>query len=563
MAVQVEKLIATLEARIDKYEKSLAKAAGTTDRTFKRIEQRGNLLESRLARIGTSGFKGLATGAMSSLAPILSVAAAIQGAKDAMQQFGDVADNAKAAGLDPELFQSLAHQAQLGGVAFNELSGALATFSKNSALAVVGKGKMTNALKALNPELVENIRSATSQEQRIKLVADALQQEADASKRAAIATAAFGDAGAKLADVFAGGSAQIESMRVKAQDLGIIVSRELIARADELGDEFDTAAQIVDLQLKQAFVNLAPILVWLTGLAGDFAKTVNGMVDATKPLEQQSSATIEAQLKALQAAGQQQGPFGLTDVFGVDKAKREELMAELRRRAIDNLRTQLTNPAPKTQEIPTLDELAAGVRKAADEVKKANPEFEAMQKHLEEMQSLAKGFVQGFVSDLMNGTSAVEALQHALGNLASQLTSMALDNAISSLFAGLFGTGGIGGLKSLPGMGGLKGSVKQRASGGPVSAGRPYVVGERQAELFVPHTAGRIVPRIGGGGSEIVTVNLRADAGLIADIADQQIKTASGTIVRIAVGASDQHFQQKAARGSYRSVGVGPGTRRT
>ena len=40
-----------------------------------------------------------------------------------------------------------------------------------------------------------------------------------------------------------------------------------------------------------------------------------------------------------------------------------------------------------------------------------------------------------------------------------------------------------------------------RAHGGPVVAGRPYVVGERRPELFVPDTSGRIIPNAGGAGS--------------------------------------------------------------
>ena len=40
-----------------------------------------------------------------------------------------------------------------------------------------------------------------------------------------------------------------------------------------------------------------------------------------------------------------------------------------------------------------------------------------------------------------------------------------------------------------------------RATGGPVSAGRPYLVGERGPELFVPQGAGRI--EAGGGGRDV------------------------------------------------------------
>ncbi|MGK9261190.1 hypothetical protein KXS15_09525 [Sinorhizobium meliloti] len=61
------------------------------------------------------------------------------------------------------------------------------------------------------------------------------------------------------------------------------------------------------------------------------------------------------------------------------------------------------------------------------------------------------------------------------------------------------------------------------------------------------------------GGGEVITINLRADSSVIADIADQRIETASGTIVRVAISESNRqvmptvprHQQQKAG-GSWR-----------
>jgi hypothetical protein len=51
-----------------------------------------------------------------------------------------------------------------------------------------------------------------------------------------------------------------------------------------------------------------------------------------------------------------------------------------------------------------------------------------------------------------------------------------------------------------------------RAAGGSVSAGTPYVVGERGAELFVPSSSGPIVPNGGMGSTINVTVNGAIDA---------------------------------------------------
>lgn len=127
-------------------------------------------------------------------------------------------------------------------------------------MAEAGTGRMSAALTKLNPELLRNIRAATSQEERVRLAADAIAATGSASEKAALSVALFGDAGAKLADVFAGGSKAIDSAMASAKRLGLIVSRDLIARADELGDEFDTATKVLDLQFKQALVDLAPIL---------------------------------------------------------------------------------------------------------------------------------------------------------------------------------------------------------------------------------------------------------------------------------------------------------------
>lgn len=50
-----------------------------------------------------------------------------------------------------------------------------------------------------------------------------------------------------------------------------------------------------------------------------------------------------------------------------------------------------------------------------------------------------------------------------------------------------------------------------RANGGPVSANAPYLIGERGPELFVPNTAGRVLPNSALGGNGGPTINLIED----------------------------------------------------
>jgi hypothetical protein len=90
------------------------------------------------------------------------------------------------------------------------------------------------------------------------------------------------------------------------------------------------------------------------------------------------------------------------------------------------------------------------------------------------------------------------------------------DIAQASLRA-LFQTPGGGSLGSgvLNGLGGLIASLvgaPGRATGGPVSGGRPYLVGERGPELFVPSGSGRI-ERVGGGARDVrVAISILAPA---------------------------------------------------
>jgi hypothetical protein len=102
-------------------------------------------------------------------------------------------------------------------------------------------------------------------------------------------------------------------------------------------------------------------------------------------------------------------------------------------------------------------------------------------------------------------------------DLADTFQSIARSIARAALEAALFGSGPLAGGGGGGLLGGLLGGIFGRASGGPVQAGQPYVVGERRPELFVPSTSGRIEPTVPGGGSG-VTVQVNNYSG-------QQVET--------------------------------------
>lgn len=65
--------------------------------------------------------------------------------------------------------------------------------------------------------------------------------------------------------------------------------------------------------------------------------------------------------------------------------------------------------------------------------------------------------------------------------------------------------------------------IPGRATGGTVTASRPYMVGERGPELFVPNTSGTVVPngRLAAAGGATINVSINGGYFLSEDVAEQ------------------------------------------
>jgi phage-related minor tail protein len=108
---------------------------------------------------------------------------------------------------------------------------------------------------------------------------------------------------------------------------------------------------------------------------------------------------------------------------------------------------------------------------------------------------------------------AVRTGKFGFEDLKRTALAMMADIAAAAIRGGIgaiAGGGGLGGvLTSL--LGGLLG-LPGRATGGPVTGGRAYLVGERGPELFVPTSAGRVETLQPSGGSREVRVAITVNA---------------------------------------------------
>jgi len=102
--------------------------------------------------------------------------------------------------------------------------------------------------------------------------------------------------------------------------------------------------------------------------------------------------------------------------------------------------------------------------------------------------------------------------------------------AIRSGIDAILGRGGGSGGGLAAALAGVLGGSPGRATGGPVSPLRPYVVGERGPELFVPTASGSIVAAGGGGGRDVrvaITINAaRGESGAALSASGRQVARA-------------------------------------
>lgn len=159
-------------------------------------------------------------------------------------------------------------------------------------------------------------------------------------------------------------------------------------------------------------------------------------------------------------------------------AARDRLSAELkalRDKAADEVSDELGLPSPE-QRRDELDVFAADVWEKLPKLEEANEKFATS---FEDMARRVAGAVEGLVGAIKGGGffDILDSVIELFGSLSS---TGIFGKKMQSVFSG---GGGFGGF---------------RADGGPVSAGKAYVVGERGPELFMPKMAGSVLPNMSG-----------------------------------------------------------------
>jgi tape measure domain-containing protein len=537
LALELERLVVSLEASIVRFERAMQRANGVSNATAKKIEGRFAKMNSVLgAQFGALG--------RSLIAP-LTGAAGLRGFQQLLDTNTRIENSLKVAGLAGDqlagvydrLFQSaqrnaaplealveLYSRASLVQKELGISSEQLERFTDNVAVALRVAGTDAQSASGALLQLAQALGSGTVRAEEFNSI-----QEGALPVLQAVA-AGLTEAGgsvAQLRQLVIDGKVSSEAF-FKAFEAGAGLLQEKVAGSSL------TASQSFE-KLNNVLVVASGQIDEATGVSAGLAEAIGGLAirvaQAGEAFEREQQPIREFITLVSQALDLLRFVPAISPTGPADNVFRK--VREFYGGLFDGTFDSLGDGDPALQ--AALDEYAAGRRpksstvsinqypttgdgtgktraaKVGEDAKIAAAALEEMNQRQEEARQNVEAFgdaassvLNSFISDLRGGASAAEALTNALNSVADQLISMAVNQLIQSALGGLFGAPALGlggggiGRQTYGGTGGFFPAFPGRAAGGMVQAGRGYRINERTAnsEIFVPAQDGYVLPRM-------------------------------------------------------------------
>lgn len=287
--------------------KSVNMAAKEAKGGLEGMASQGGIAGRVLKDLGPIGLAaGAGIGAMTA-----ALGAALKISREAVKAFDQLGKGADNLRISTDLYQALKAAAADEGVEFNKVEAAIRKVDKAHSDLIQGKGELLTRLKDVNPQLVEMMRNTSSNEERLRILTTALQGATSETERANIAYAAFGEGGLEIARMLERQKGGLDEMISTYREMGLVVREDVIRNAEDMETKFGQAAQIVDLQLKQAFIDLAPVLLRTAQLMADVASGIADILDKSRELGDRSEKTISDRLDWMEDVGRK--TYGLRD----------------------------------------------------------------------------------------------------------------------------------------------------------------------------------------------------------------------------------------------------------
>lgn len=488
----------------------------------------------------------------------LGVGLSLQGAKEIISDVASIEREAKRAGVSIKEFQQLKYVAESNHVDMNSMIDAMKKL-KNHADEFAAGGKGTNANIFMQLGI-----SASQMQEKLKKPADLFAEILDkvgqltkASQVKVMDNLFGGGAGERFVDLIAMGEDGIRKAKEEATRLGYVIEDDLVKRAAELDEAFNSVVSTVSQSLKLAIVSAATELKFFLDLLNKTedrslstlerqleekkrSRTImsedsyrgfilRGRDNGRIAVIDEEIAGLEKQIGLIKERNnldKSNGEIKLKEIIIDDKPKgrsgssRKEAIseAEKQKKAADELIQSLEHEYQMLGKTASEQRIATELRKlsigATDEQKTRIEHLITAIDAQSKAQELANKRQQQFIdgvnqleSDTVDALGQViagtENAADAFKKLAIEIVKSAITGkgAYADFFQSMFGSSGGGGLGNvlggLLGFGGQK-SIAMAGGIGLYAKGgisdRPAIFGEAGPEAAVPLPDGRSIP---------------------------------------------------------------------
>jgi hypothetical protein len=428
--------------------------------------------------------------------------------KSSLQSIDVLGKTASKIGVTTQELQKLRFAADLAGVQTRTVDMALQRFTRRLSEAANDTGEAKDALKELGIT-AKSFQELPLEQQMIKL-SDAFEGVDSQSERVRLAFKLFDSEGVAMVNVLQQGSEALREMFNEAESLGMILSTGSVRGVEQANDAFTKLKAIFKGLTDSLTAALAPAL---TEMADSLSSSLKKMLEEAGGAEELGRAIVVTIIDFTEKASLAVINFvkrlsrGIANLFGIfaefsDTAKRAE--ASLRRieelgvgMFFQHLRDQVASGSSALEDF---NRNLGGSNDGANQGITALQEYANAAKEAKvDLQSMAvdglRSVEDALIGVVMKTESAKDAFKAMAASIIKDLIRIHIQRTITGPIANSLST-------LLP---------KPQAMGGHVAANRPYMVGERGPELFVPGASGTIIPnnKMGGNGAVVnQTINV-------------------------------------------------------
>lgn len=217
LKAKIASLVVDLAANSASFNAELKKSKGEANRWAENVK--------RTAKAGAAAFAA-ASGVAATALTVLT--------KRRMADIDAMTKYADKIGINTQALAGLRHQAELNGVAQNQLDNGLQRMVRNVAEAAKGTGTASSALAELRLN-AEQLK-AMAPDQQFSAIAESMKDITNQSDRVRLSYQLFGKDGVALVNSLRGGAADIAATAAEAEALGLAVSRIDAAKVEAAND---------------------------------------------------------------------------------------------------------------------------------------------------------------------------------------------------------------------------------------------------------------------------------------------------------------------------------------